>query len=61
MLKDITSALIGFIGIALISYGAWLFCPALGFIAFGTFLTVWSLLMARSTAAAKYQNRKGEK
>ena len=61
MLKDIISALVGFIGIALMAYGAWLFNPSLGYITLGLFLTTWSLLMARSTAIANYQKSKGKK
>tara|TARA_B100000700_G_C15011467_1_gene841167 strand:- start:1395 stop:1580 length:186 start_codon:yes stop_codon:yes gene_type:complete len=61
MLKDIISALIGLIGIALLAYGAWLFSPPLGYITLGAFLIIWSLLMARSNAYAEYQKTKGKK
>jgi len=61
MLKDIISALVGFIGIALMAYGAWLFSPPIGYITLGVFLTIWSLLMARSTAIEKHQKSKGKK
>ena len=59
MLKDIISALIGFIGIILTAYGAWLFLPALGFTVFGLFLIAYSFLMARATAFEKADKKKG--
>lgn len=61
MLKDLISALIGLIGIALVSFGAWLFKPAVGYIVLGIFLITWSMLMARSTAYANAQQKKGKK
>ena len=60
MLKDTISALIGLIGIALLAYGAWLFIPPMGYITLGTFLIIWSLLMARSNAIAEHQKTKGK-
>lgn len=60
MLKDIISALIGFIGILLSAYGAWLFNPALGFTVLGLFLIAYSFLMARATAFEKATKQEGK-
>ena len=54
MLKDIissvVSSLIGFLGVGLIAYGAYLIFPAAGFIGVGLSLVLFSFLLARAIA-----------
>ncbi|NQY63986.1 MAG: hypothetical protein HRT38_09695 [Alteromonadaceae bacterium] len=58
MLKDILSILIGFSGVGLISYGAYLIYPAAGFIVVGLSLLLFSFLMSRATAYGRMVNKK---
>jgi hypothetical protein len=46
--KDIFSVTIGLAGLALLSYGAYLFTPALGFGVLGAAFMAWSFLIART-------------
>jgi hypothetical protein len=46
--KDIFSVSIGLAGLALLSYGAYLYKPAAGFCVLGAALVVWSYLIASS-------------
>ena len=62
MLKDIissvVSSLIGFLGVGLIAYGAYLIFPAAGFIVVGLSLLLFSFLMSRATAYGRMVNKK---
>lgn len=55
---DIISALIGFIGIALLAWGAYLILPAAGFITLGVCLVSFSFLLSRAVAFSKQQGKK---
>lgn len=48
----ILNFLIGLIGAALISYGAWLYSPIAGLIVGGLFCLLWSYLGARAASSA---------
>ncbi|NQY66022.1 MAG: hypothetical protein HRT38_20545 [Alteromonadaceae bacterium] len=58
MLKDILSSAIGFSGVGLISYGAYLIYPAAGFIVVGLSLLLFSFLMSRATAYSRICDKK---
>jgi len=58
MLKDIISTTIGFTGVILISFGAYLVLPAAGYIVAGTSLMLFSFLMSRATAYNRAQGKK---
>jgi hypothetical protein len=49
-IKSIATDAVGLIGVALVSYGAWLVLPAAGFITGGVFLIVGCIFNSRSTA-----------
>lgn len=57
MLTAITF-LVGLLGAAGVSYGAWQMYPPAGYIVAGVLAMVWSLMMARAASAAEYQNQK---
>lgn len=59
MLKDIFSMIMGWLGLVLLSYGAWLLTPALGFACLGAALMAYSFLLARSNAYVKTKVDKG--
>ncbi len=44
--------IVGLIGAALLSYGAWLLLPSIGFITAGLLCLLWSFLVTRSIAFA---------
>lgn len=46
-MKSLAPDFIGLVGVALVSYGAWLVVPAAGFIAAGLFLIVGVILNSR--------------
>ena len=50
MLADWISGILGFVGIILCSYGAYVIAPQFGFIAMGIALIVFSYLLARAKA-----------
>ena len=58
MLKDILSSAIGFSGVGLISFGAYLIFPAAGFIVVGLSLLLFSFLMSRATAYGRLMSKK---
>ena len=60
MLKDIFSMIIGWLGLAVLFYGAWLFSPALGFSVLGAALIAYSYLFARFNAYAKQPAKRVE-
>lgn len=60
MLKNIFSMIIGWSGLAFLSYGAWLFTPALGFTVLGAALLAYSYLFARFNAYAQHQAKKAK-
>nr|WP_320406926.1 hypothetical protein [Klebsiella oxytoca] len=51
MLITILSFIIGLVGAALISAGAWLVSPAAGLITGGSICLIWSYLTARAVSA----------
>lgn len=52
--------IIGWLGLAFLSYGAWLFTPALGFTVLGAALVAYSYLFARFNAYAQHQAKKAK-
>lgn len=48
MLMTIIAFIVGIIGAALLSYGAWLLLPALGFIVGGVLCLGWSWMVSRA-------------
>ncbi|GHB30535.1 hypothetical protein [Salinicola rhizosphaerae] len=50
MLTSILIFLIGLVGAALVSFGAWLLAPPAGFIVAGVLCLSWSALAARTAA-----------
>lgn len=58
MLKDIISGVLGFAGVGLIAFGAYLIFPAAGFIVIGLSLTLFSFLMSRATAYSRARGKK---
>jgi hypothetical protein len=60
MLTDIFSAMVGLIGILLLSYGAYIYTPAAGYIVLGFALTAFSFLLSRASAFNKHLKTKGK-
>lgn len=60
MLTDLFSGFLGLLGILLVSYGAFLFAPAIGFIVLGLALTAFSFLISRAKAFKDHQKTKGK-
>lgn len=50
MILTILSVIVGIAGVLLLSYGAWLMLPALGFIVGGGLCLGWSFMVSRSLA-----------
>ena len=50
-MKSVAVDVAGVAGVALVSYGAWLASPALGFIVGGAFLILGALLVSRRRGA----------
>lgn len=48
MLITVLSFIIGLVGVGLLSTGAWLISPSVGFITGGLICLLWSFLIARS-------------
>jgi hypothetical protein len=48
-MKSLIPDFIGLVGVALVSYGAWLVLPAAGFIVGGLFIIVGVTISSRST------------
>ncbi|CQJ43539.1 TPA: hypothetical protein PXO06_001103 [Yersinia enterocolitica] len=55
----ILSLIVGLIGAALLSYGAWLILPAMGFSVAGGLCLTWSYLVSRSVAQKTKDNDGG--
>ncbi|WP_271311776.1 hypothetical protein [Yersinia intermedia] len=55
----ILSLIVGLIGAALLSYGAWLILPAMGFSVAGSLCLAWSYLVSRSVAQKPNDNDGG--
>jgi hypothetical protein len=45
--------IIGLAGALLVSYGAWMLIPAVGFITLGSLCLLWSLMVTRAMSATK--------
>lgn len=61
MLTDVIGAIIGFIGVSLLSYAGYLVSPELGFAVCGAACLTFSFLLSRANAYAKAQgNKKGQ-
>ncbi|OWF75539.1 hypothetical protein B4907_21405 [Yersinia kristensenii] len=58
-LLTILSLIVGLIGAALLSYGAWLVLPAMGFSVAGGLCLAWSYLVSRSVAQKPNENGGG--
>ncbi|SUP77327.1 Uncharacterised protein [Yersinia frederiksenii] len=56
---SILSLIVGLVGAVLLSYGAWLIFPALGFSVAGGLCLAWSYLVSRSVAQKSNNNGGG--
>ena len=61
MLIQLTIFIVGLLGAALLSYGAWLVYPPAGLLTAGVLAMTWSAMMSRAVALQKREaNRKRE-
>lgn len=57
MLTQLFIFIVGLLGAAALAYGASLYAPPLGWIVGGLLCLIWSFLMSRAVAAAKFSKR----
>ncbi|MFQ2135123.1 hypothetical protein ACK34S_21790 [Aeromonas hydrophila] len=60
MLTQLSIFIVGLLGAAALVYGASLYAPPLGWIVGGLLCLIWSFLMSRAVAAAKFSKRHKE-
>jgi|GEM_PF-431388 len=58
MLKNLFTLIIGLLGAAVLSYGAWSIYQPAGYVTGGVLLMFWSYVQARANAALEYSQRK---
>ncbi|WIX32513.1 hypothetical protein QO259_17140 [Salinicola sp. JS01] len=60
MLISIVTFLVGLVGAALVSFGAWLLSAPAGYIVAGSLCLIWSWLVARAAASQRQPKVNGE-
>ncbi|GAA4493243.1 hypothetical protein [Pseudaeromonas paramecii] len=58
MLIQLTIFIVGLLGAALLSYGAWLVYPPAGLLTSGALAMIWSAMMSRAVALQKQEAKR---